>query len=751
MSQQRGSELKAERRLKRQQTRAAAEQVGGRRPATESLIAFVHIPKTAGGTLKSVLSEALGREALHDSGNYLRDPETTVAQSFPLRRGQRITIGHVPYGLYRERLPGDTRYITLLREPVDRVISHYYRHLAGKAGTLPDALESGMPQLTNLMTRFLCGHIDILGELPDGALDDAKANLEGFTFVGFQERFDESLLLLLERIGVPQLAYGASRHVSESRPSLDDLAEEERAIIAAHNQLDVELYRWARGRFDAELEARGDDLRAAVEILRSEGLAKTADQNRRTELAVEWLSTALPAGSARPQQELFAEAELAGFTRAELKRAKRQLKPACRNRFTDDGLHWEMRPSGEEGKRPGERRRRARRMARGASTPPSEPDERPLAAKKVRKHRHASTETLSTAEPGKASLESDSKTSRRRAEQRVAAGEQHERLIAFVHIPKTAGGTLKSVFADAFGSKSIHNAGNYLLNTERTTEKATTVGPHTRFTLGHVPYGLFRSNLPPDTRYITFLREPIERVVSHWFRHLDGKKGSLPEALESGMPQVTNLMTRFLCGHVDALGQLPDSAVDEAKTNLESFDFVGFQDRFDESLVVLQERLGMPMTPYGQSVHVNANRPEVDAIDEATVELIKQHNHLDVELYTWARERFGAEFDARRAEVGGAVSALQDAITHKVAEQLERTELALRWLTEQVPPGTERPLEELKAEAEKIGLTTRDLNQGRRRMNPPSRKRKTDRGIMLMVKLPSGAEDRSDVERDAAG
>ena len=38
-------------------------------------------------------------------------------------------MGHVPYGLFRRHLPEDTRYMTFLREPVDRVLSHYYRHI----------------------------------------------------------------------------------------------------------------------------------------------------------------------------------------------------------------------------------------------------------------------------------------------------------------------------------------------------------------------------------------------------------------------------------------------------------------------------------------------------------------------------------------------------------------------------------------------------------------------------------------------
>src|SRR4051812_9251716 len=43
--------------------------------ATGPLVAFIHIPKTAGGTAKDMLMRAYSRTALHNAGNYLRDPE----------------------------------------------------------------------------------------------------------------------------------------------------------------------------------------------------------------------------------------------------------------------------------------------------------------------------------------------------------------------------------------------------------------------------------------------------------------------------------------------------------------------------------------------------------------------------------------------------------------------------------------------------------------------------------------------------
>jgi hypothetical protein len=101
------------------------------------LLAFVHIPKTAGATTKVMLANAYSRKALRDAGNFVTGKEQTEHRvAFRSggwdrwrQRGGRATVGHVPYGLYRRYLPADTRYMTFLREPVERVLSYYHRHL----------------------------------------------------------------------------------------------------------------------------------------------------------------------------------------------------------------------------------------------------------------------------------------------------------------------------------------------------------------------------------------------------------------------------------------------------------------------------------------------------------------------------------------------------------------------------------------------------------------------------------------------
>jgi hypothetical protein len=299
--------LKQLKRIREARARLAADPNG-----VAPLVAFVHVPKTAGATVTSMLAAAYSKAGLHKAGNYMRGRERTAQKVSKSpggwedwhRRGGRVSVGHVPYGLFRKHLPEETWYMTFLREPVDRVLSHYYRHIhvhdarrAGqvtersgkraKADSIEQALvEMRLPHLNNLCTRFLCGHESPLGPLPASALDDAKENLRGFAFVGIQERFEESIVLLQRMLGLGSLPY-VDRHVSLEgrRPAVDEIPDEQRALIAECNQLDAELYRFGLGLFEEAVAAADEGFAADVEALRARDAAAREDEWRATALA----------------------------------------------------------------------------------------------------------------------------------------------------------------------------------------------------------------------------------------------------------------------------------------------------------------------------------------------------------------------------------------------------------------------------------------------------------------------------------
>ena len=235
--------------------------------------------------MSSAISKNYSR--LRGVGNFQRGPEKTreAIQRLGVDSGEWKALGdHAPLGLYVRYLPADTRYMTVLRDPVDRVLSHYHFHAragelklkkiweallakdseerGGEPVTFHDetdfSLEAGLARKVtiydNFMTRFLWGGETIFGELPPDALDRAKENVASFWFVGIQERLDDSIVLLGRNLGIGLMPYHL-RHVNQTRPQLEETSDQIRQLIAEHNQLDAELYRFARERFDASRRA----------------------------------------------------------------------------------------------------------------------------------------------------------------------------------------------------------------------------------------------------------------------------------------------------------------------------------------------------------------------------------------------------------------------------------------------------------------------------------------------------------------
>ena len=223
--------------------RSAARPDGG--AADEPLLVLLHIPKTAGMTLAAILQNHYGdgfRGGVAESRG--RPPERRMPnvfsrfdyvdarlRSIAANPGVHALSGHITFG-FHDRLPGDARWLTVLREPVERTLSQYFFFVqppprrSGRAGAgfVPPWLPAPTPELSledaltergyipdNLQTRMICGLVSPYDPLPAGALEQAKQNLrERFAYVGTTERFDEFLALLNLELGWPTVAYRRS-------------------------------------------------------------------------------------------------------------------------------------------------------------------------------------------------------------------------------------------------------------------------------------------------------------------------------------------------------------------------------------------------------------------------------------------------------------------------------------------------------------------------------------------------------------
>ena len=250
---------------------------------------FLHVPKTAGTTLRATLRFKYpgATVSVHD----LDDVAEAMAKiPIETRRSARVITGHLLYGVHRY-IPQECDYVTVLRHPVARAVSeyHYIRSHPGHRFhtelvdgdlSLTEFVEHPRGVMDNLQTRMMAalavgerrvGELVRRGsggefertELGERALEEAKGVLEHFLVVGLTERFDESFILIRRALGWKLPMY-ASRRVTDRPASAKPHTAIELDVVRALNQLDVELYDHAHGLLEAAIAEQGPSFRREV-------------------------------------------------------------------------------------------------------------------------------------------------------------------------------------------------------------------------------------------------------------------------------------------------------------------------------------------------------------------------------------------------------------------------------------------------------------------------------------------------------
>ncbi len=235
----------------------------------EKLI-FIHIPKTAGSTFHVMLNARYPQSGIQNLfGSRYSEPEIAGFMSKPNEQKENICLlkGHMPYGMHRH-LPGDSRYITVLRSPVERVISQYYyikknahnplhKQVHGGGMTIADFVSSGISVgMNNGQCRFLNGDLDeyAFNACNEALFENVKKHIEDkFIWVGLTERFDESVLLLAKLLEWERSPHYIRENISKIRKTTSEISESDIAAIKAYNQLDIKLYEYANQLMDKQI------------------------------------------------------------------------------------------------------------------------------------------------------------------------------------------------------------------------------------------------------------------------------------------------------------------------------------------------------------------------------------------------------------------------------------------------------------------------------------------------------------------
>ncbi len=218
--------------------------------------------------------------------------------------------------------------------------------------------------------------------------------------------------------------------------------------------------------------------------------------------------------------------------------------------------------------------------------------------------------------------------------------------LLFMHIPKTAGTSIRSLLERPFAAHErayLYNE-SWGISLEAFRSLPNKEKEQFRLVCGHFNFGVHEW-MPQEARYITILRDPVERVISlyHFIKRTPGSKHhhlivdnnySLEDFVFSGLfAKTDNGMVRNISGVRGVrFGECSDDVLDRAYRNIENhFECVLTMEHMQRGIAKLSEILEIPVRGFRKK---NISRTPKEAIDPLLVKKIDALNRLDRELYT---------------------------------------------------------------------------------------------------------------------
>lgn len=216
--------------------------------------------------------------------------------------------------------------------------------------------------------------------------------------------------------------------------------------------------------------------------------------------------------------------------------------------------------------------------------------------------------------------------------------------LIFMHLPKCGGTTFHTILNRMYLPEEIFDIkviNNIKLNTDDFISLSTKEKEQIKLLKGHLEFGLHKY-FKENTEYITFLRNPIERIISYYYyvkrrpNHRLYKFDLFKEDMsiydfvtKINEQDINNGEIRFISGINDS----EEFMLEKALENIEKhFSFVGTIEKFNESLIILQRMYGWS-TPYYKIENKTSNRPSHIDLDKKTISAIEHFNAGDILLY----------------------------------------------------------------------------------------------------------------------
>ncbi|CAJ0958016.1 unnamed protein product, partial [Mesorhabditis belari] len=259
-------------------------------PTYGSIIIYNRVPKTGSTTFTNAVAYDLGKQngfttvhlnmtknkpvmSLPDQEYFIRNVSSWTDMQPMFLHGHVSFIDFTKFG-YPQPI-----YINLLREPLDRLLSHYYflrfgdnfrvglkRSRAGNNETFDQCVQRGghdcdVKQLW-IQIPYFCGHHTFCSEVGNReALETAKRHLiEHYLLVGTSDRMRDFIAIL--DLSLPKFFRGALEHFDSLDETRSHLRSTKKKIepsdqtisiikMSGAYQLEREFYDFARNHFDA--------------------------------------------------------------------------------------------------------------------------------------------------------------------------------------------------------------------------------------------------------------------------------------------------------------------------------------------------------------------------------------------------------------------------------------------------------------------------------------------------------------------
>lgn len=228
--------------------------------------------------------------------------------------------------------------------------------------------------------------------------------------------------------------------------------------------------------------------------------------------------------------------------------------------------------------------------------------------------------------------------------------------LLFEHVPKCGGTTVNDFLGMQYLCRERFEIDGMNVDHGLSTWQGMSAEERQSYRLlaGHGAHKL-RHLFWPEAKRLTIIREPVDRMISHYhfartspnhylFETINKQQLSLEQYASSGLsPEIINNYARRFAGITSEESRRApeESAHRTLEIMLSEYSVIGFTDNLDAAMIAIGDQCQFPF-PAWKPERRNTNHLRPRQLNDSTIELIQQINAADVLLFKMLRERANA-------------------------------------------------------------------------------------------------------------